>query len=264
MTPRTPATFELGRTLERVAADYTERRYSGPGNPLGAQILRDGDLLATKVPFVPLNPLMNGVHGLTDPSALPRVLAHYASTNQPCWIDVAPYADVSLTDALCREGFRPARYASVMYATPVPEPAVYDADLVDVGAENLDVFLATMNTGFGMAADALQGVRRNQSFWSTVDTWHLLLARVDGKPAAAAVLSRHGNVGYLAAASTLWEFRNRGLHAALIAARLAVARRHGCDLVTVQAAAGSVSQCNQQRAGFVTSHTKTIWTNQAV
>ena len=73
----------------------------------------------------------------------------------------------------------------------------------------------------------LANLRRNQSFWCDVPDWHLFLARVDGAPAGAAVLSIHGDIGYLAAGSVLPAFRGRGVHAALIAARLERARaRH--------------------------------------
>ena len=57
---------------------------------------------------------------------------------------------------------------------------------------------------------------------------------VDGAPAGAAVLSIHGDIGYLAAGSVLPQFRGRGVHAALIAARSRFAAARGtCRIVTV-------------------------------
>jgi hypothetical protein len=81
---------QLSTALQRVATEYLVRRYSGPGNPMRCEILRLGDVVATKVPFVPNSPIMNSVHGLSDPADLPRVLEHYAKSNQQCWIDVSP------------------------------------------------------------------------------------------------------------------------------------------------------------------------------
>jgi GNAT superfamily N-acetyltransferase len=255
------ATPDLWRRLERVNAEYKVRRYSGPGNPMGAEILEDDELIATKVPFARTNSMMNAVHGLSTATSLPRVLAHYASTDQPCWIHVMPDAETALTDALCREGFAPESYSTMLYATPVPAPIEHDVDIVEIRSDGLAEFLDTMNVGFGTPEAMLERLRRNQSFWPSVDEWHLLLARVGGEPAGAAMLSRHGNIAYLAAGATLPPFRNRGVQSALIAERLAIARRHGCELVTGQAAAGSQSQCNQQRAGLGIAATKTIWTN---
>ena len=94
------ATADLARRLERVAADYLVTRYSGPGNPMGTQFLRDSDLIATKVPYVPHNRFMNGVHGLEHAGQLPAVLSFYGATGQPCWIDVLPDASTALTNAL--------------------------------------------------------------------------------------------------------------------------------------------------------------------
>jgi GNAT superfamily N-acetyltransferase len=213
------------------------------------------------VSFAPRNAQMNGVHGLYRVDLVRRVLDFYAQTQQPCWIDVTPATPPLVTDALCDAGFRPASAISVLYAEPLPVPAQYDADIVEVAPAGLDVFLDTINAGFGTPDAMLPALRRNQSFWCDVDTWRLLLARVDSRPAAAAVLSIHDDVGYRAAAATLPEFRNRGLQSSLIAARVAVARTHGFRRITGQAAAGSVSQCNQQRAGLGIVHTKTLWTN---
>ncbi len=72
-----------------------------------------------------------------------------------------------------------------------------------------------MNMGFDQNPAMLANLRRNQSFWCDVADWHLFLARVDGEPAGAAVLSVHDDIGYLAAGSVLPAFRARGVHAAL-------------------------------------------------
>jgi GNAT superfamily N-acetyltransferase len=58
-------------------------------------------------------------------------------------------------------------------------------------------------------------------------------------------------------------YRGRGLQAALIAARLARARARHCAVVCCGADWGSQSQRNQQRAGLVIAHVKSIWTNSS-
>lgn len=57
------AASELARQLEQIAADYLVSRYSGPGNPMGTEILRGEGFVATKVPFAPSNMIMNRAHG---------------------------------------------------------------------------------------------------------------------------------------------------------------------------------------------------------
>jgi len=260
-------TIELSRRIEHAATQYLVDRYSGPGNPMGTQILRSGDAVATKVPFVPTNELMNGVHGLEDPAQLADALAFYGATQQPCWVHVPPYVPIALTDALVRNGFRVERYAAVMAAEPMPparpnQIAAADVAVAEVGRAELDIFLDTMNVGFDAPAAALPVLRRNQGFWCDMPQWHLFLARAGGVPAGAAVLSVHDDVGYLAAGSVLPQFRGRGIHAALIAARLAKAAARQCKIVCGAAAWGSQSQRNQQRAGLAIAHVKSVWTNR--
>ena len=253
-------TPQLSRQIEANLVEYLVQRYSGPGNPIGTQFFRRGDLVATKVPFLKQNELMNSVHHLEDPAMLGDVLAFYAATEQPCWVPVAPYAPAAVTDALIGAGFRVERYQSTLFAEPVPE-RTYTADAREIDRAELDLFLDTLNLGFDTNPAMLAALRRNQSFWCDVPDWYLYLARVDGVPAGAAVLSIHGDAGYLAAGSVLPEHRGRGLHAALIAARLQRCRARQCRLVSVGAAWGSQSQRNLQRAGLVLTHVKSIWTN---
>lgn len=258
MSATTP---ELSRHVERAAAQYLLQRYTGPGNPMGTQVLRIGDTCATKVPFLKQNGLMNSVHHLEDPALLPEIVAFYAATEQPCWIAVLPYTPAAVTDALPAAGFRVESYSSMMVASAVPEPLPSSADVREIGRGELDVFLDTINLGFDANPTMLENLRRNQGFWCDMPTWHLFLARVGGVPAGAAVLSIHGDVGYLAAGSVLPTFRGRGLQSALIGARLEQARARHCTIVCGGAAWGSQSQRNQQRAGLAIAHVKTIWTN---
>lgn len=259
MLATTPA---LSRRIEEAAAEYLIVRFSGPGNPMGTQILRRGAVVATKVPFLPQNGLMNSVHGLDDPALLPEVLAFYAATEQPCWVTVPPYLPIAVTDALVAAGFRVESYSAAMVAQPVPEVRQHEVDVREVSRGDLDTFLDTMNIGFDQSPAMLENLRRNQNFWRDVADWHLFLARVDGEPAGAAVLSVHGDIGYLAAGAVLPAFRTRGVHAALIAARFERAHARQCRIVCGNAAWGSQSQRNQQRAGLVIAYVKSIWTNQ--
>jgi GNAT superfamily N-acetyltransferase len=256
-------TAELSRQIEAAAAAYLLQRYSGPGNPMGTHVIRLGETFATKVPFVKRNELMNSVHHLEDPALLPQILAFYAETEQPCWVGVLPYVPVAVTDGLTAAGFRIVRYAASLVATPIPAPRHAGVEVREIGRDDLDVFLDTLNVGFDQNPQMLAGLRRNQSFWCDVPDWHLFLARIDGAPAGAAVLSIHDRIGYLAAASTLPEYRGRGVQSALIAARLERAHARRCTVVSVGADWGSQSQRNLQRAGLAIAHVKSIWSNSA-
>jgi GNAT superfamily N-acetyltransferase len=252
----------LSRRLEAVATRYLLDRFVGPGNPMRTQVLQLGMLTATKVPFLPRNALMNAVHGLEDPADLPRVLAFYAETQQPCWVELSPHADPSVTRALQDEGFKRADRKAVLYGFAQPRPPSDPTiEITTVTAEELDPFLDTLNQGFGAPTEMLPGARRNQSFWRDIAHWRLYLARLDGQAAGAAVLTITDDVAYLAASATLPAFRRRGVHEALISRRLADAAAAKCKLATGQAAFDTPSHRNQERAGLQLAHIRQDWTN---
>jgi GNAT superfamily N-acetyltransferase len=85
------------------------------------------------------------------------------------------------------------------------------------------------------------------------------MAEIDGREAAAGALLVHDGVALFAGASTVPEFRRRGLQGALLAARMNYAREQGCDLAMMVAEAGSNSQRNAQRQGFLVAYTRIKW-----
>jgi GNAT superfamily N-acetyltransferase len=95
--------------------------------------------------------------------------------------------------------------------------------------------------------------------WQGLENWRFHLAEIDGRPVGAAILSLHGDVGYLASAATLPEMRRRGVHAALVRARLLDAAEAGCSLVFARAVPGAAGASSLTRARMVLSHRKQIW-----
>jgi GNAT superfamily N-acetyltransferase len=126
--------------------------------------------------------------------------------------------------------------------------------------ELVEDFLDALLTGWGIAGEHHEGAKANMRGWLGVPDWRLYLARIDGKPAAAAKLFLKDNVGLFADAATRPEFRGRGLQTALLRHRAAVAAMAGAELVYSQAAFGSVSQHNMERIGLRVLCSRTIWT----
>lgn len=84
---------------------------------------------------------------------------------------------------------------------------------------------------------------------------HLFLAWLDGQPVSGGALEIHDGVAALIAGGTLPAFRNQGIHAALLRARLEAAMEAGCDLALVHSRPGTISQRNILRAGFQLMYT---------
>lgn len=88
----------------------------------------------------------------------------------------------------------------------------------------------------------------------------LFTAKVDGKLAGTAALAlvptRVGSAAMLYLASTLPEFRGRGVQAALLTQRLAKATELGARIAVVTARPGTSSARNAERAGLQLAYTK--------
>lgn len=68
-----------------------------------------------------------------------------------------------------------------------------------------------------------------------------------------------GDQAWIGSATTVPTARRRGVHAAMLAARLALAADRGATRVSVKCVAGSASYRSLVRAGFVVSHGVTQW-----
>ena len=79
-------------------------------------------------------------------------------------------------------------------------------------------------------------------------------ADYDGKLAGGGLLMVHRRVGALCVAAVLPGARGRGVHHALLEARLAAARALRCETAMVVAQPGSSSHRNAERAGFTVAY----------
>jgi GNAT superfamily N-acetyltransferase len=93
--------------------------------------------------------------------------------------------------------------------------------------------------------------------------FHRYLARVGGTLAGGAGLRVCDGVAQLCGAATLPALRRRGVQTALLAERLAVASRAGCDVAVLTTQPGSKSQENAQRQGFELLYARAILVRKA-
>ncbi len=79
---------------------------------------------------------------------------------------------------------------------------------------------------------------------------------MDGKPVAGCGLGLGEGIAWLQGAATEPEYRNRGLHKAMQAFRMNVAKEHGYTVIAQGALPGSHSQVNAQKSGFQIAFTR--------
>jgi GNAT superfamily N-acetyltransferase len=78
----------------------------------------------------------------------------------------------------------------------------------------------------------------------------LVVASLDGNDAGAAALGISGDLALFFAGAVLPAFRRRGVHQALLAARLAIAHEHGATGAALETTAGSPAERSAAKLGF--------------
>lgn len=212
--------------------------------------------------WAPVNPdepqldFQNRLIGLHpgDAGELDAILAYYREAGVRPWFELPPAHDFArLSGPLVAAGALPIGFHTVLYREP--ERFEVDARVREIGPDEAEFFADVLLRGHGVPDDV---PRSHVARWAENPTSRLYLAEVDGVPAAAGALVL-GEVANLANASTLPEFRGRGLQSALIGARISTAAAAGSPLVCSGAAWASQSQRNLERAGLRIAYTKTVW-----
>lgn len=212
--------------------------------------------------WAPVNPdepeldFQNRLIGLypEDAGELDAILEFYGAAGVRPWFELPPAHDFErLSGPLAAAGARPIAFQTVLYGKP--ERFEADPCVREIALEEAETFADVLLRGHGVPDDAPRG---HIARWAEHATSRLYLAEVDGVPAAAGALVL-GEVANLANASTLPEFRGRGLQSALIRARIDAAAAAGAELVCSGASWASQSQRNLERAGLRVAYTKTVW-----
>jgi ribosomal protein S18 acetylase RimI-like enzyme len=245
----------LARRLEEIGDRFMLDWLEGTG----AQLARFGAATAAADSSRPELDFVNRVYGLwpEDADQIAGIAGFYRERSVRGWVELAPSMRFErLAAALAEE-----RAAQIGFHTMLVGPAVArtSADVHVESADDPELFADVLLRGHGVPEGARTRDRDSVARWKDTQGWRLYVARVDGEPAGAALLTLDEDFGYLANASTLPEFRNRGVQTALIAARIADAAAAGADSVSSQAEFGSASQRNLERAGLRVAYTKAVW-----
>jgi ribosomal protein S18 acetylase RimI-like enzyme len=192
-------------------------------------------------------------------------LAHWYREHgtKPRFEMVPGHYDASLGRELTRLGF----FQSGFHVSLIGEPnvsALADGEIEIERVTTLPMmerYLDAYVAGWGIAEKDHAQFRANVRPWLDQEGWSLYLARMDGRPAAAATLYVKDRVGYLADATTDPAFRHRGLQSALLRRRIRDAAAAGADIVFSGAAPFSTSHRNMERAGLRVQFVRSLWTS---
>jgi hypothetical protein len=181
---------------------------------------------------------------------------------KPAFELVPGMCDSSLGRELARLGFYQSTFHASLIGTPdnaSPEAVPHDVERVAT-PETMEDYLTAYVAGWGIPEKDRAQFKANVRPWLEQTGWSLYLARIDGRPAAAATLYVHDGVGYLADSATDPVFRRRGLQYALLRRRMSEAAAMGADIVFSGAEPFSSSHRNMERAGLRQQFVRAKWT----
>jgi GNAT superfamily N-acetyltransferase len=223
----------------------------------------------------PLNKVAGlGFAGPLDENDLDAVERAFAERGSPVQAEVSCLGDPAVGALLTRRGYTLQGFENVLgRALPVgPAPLPAGVAIAPSPEGELCEWLDVVVTGF--ASPDAQGVASHESFprealegvmgdLAAAEGFVRYLARRDGAVAGGASLRIYEGVAQLCGAATLPGHRRKGVQSALLAARLEMAGRAGCDVAVVTTQPGSKSQENVQRQGFELLYTRAVLVRRA-
>ena len=201
-----------------------------------------------------------GLDGPVSDEECERLEEFYRSRNEPVRVETCPLADMRLFEHFGVHGYRATEFTNVL-ARRVTKTPEFAARARDVSVERLDEkhlegWNLTVAQGFAEHLPVTQEILDIMKMFALAPGNECYLARVDGKVAGGATLALRDGIAGLFGASTLPAYRNRGVQAALLRARLERATEAGCELAACLARPGSTSQRNIVRHGFQVLYTR--------
>jgi GNAT superfamily N-acetyltransferase len=204
-----------------------------------------------------------GLQGPVTPEEFSQLEDFYFSRNEPVRVETCPLADATLFEQYRLRGYHVTEFSNVM-ARPVndgdgngasPHPPAEIAIRL-AAADELDLWVMTVSQGFAENYPITHELLSVMRMFAQARNTECYLARINGRVVGGATLAIHGKIAGFFGASTLADYRNRGVQTALLLARLKSAAEAGCDLAVSLAQPGSKSQRNITRLGFQTLYTR--------
>lgn len=245
-----------------------------PGNPEGVEIARFGNAVGFYSKTMPW-PAFNTVKGLSEADAdeIDSIVAFYGERGRAVQFEAVPgLASPNLLRKLTEAGFYPSGTHTSMYMQPERREERQAGSAQDAAAglgtisieplreDQMELYASIHCRATGLPEAGIPPVAANNRVLYGRPGWQFYLAYAAGVAAAAGVLFTQGDKASFTFAAVLPEYRNRGLHRLLLAARIDEAHRRGCGIAVSQCAYLSQSHRNMERAGMKLGYVRTTWT----
>ena len=214
-----------------------------------------------------------GFGGVPSTADLEEIEQAFAGCGAPVQVELAHLADPTIGALLTERGYRLVSYENVLGRAIDSEPDRVIAPGVEVRPSGDDEFEPWFDVvADGVAHPDAEGVPSHEEFPREVvqrAERDLVAAGVtryvalcDGVVVGGGGVRIAEGIAQLTGAATAPSHRRRGIHSALLSARLADVAAAGCDIAVVTTQPGSKSQQNVQRRGFDLLYTRAVLVRQ--
>lgn len=212
-----------------------------------------------------------GFRGPVSGADIDRLVAFYTERGVEPRIEVCPYADGSLLEALRGRCFEVREFESVfvIYARAgMPTPAVAPDEAIELrrvdprNAEVVRTWVEVSTRGFRPAGERVpELLAETCTACATHPRSVSHIAYIDGQPVGGSGMEiadarKGGRVACLFGTSVAEPYRRRGVQTALMLERVRVAFDAGCDAVCIHSKPGIPTERNARRLGFELAYTK--------
>jgi GNAT superfamily N-acetyltransferase len=200
-----------------------------------------------------------GLNGPVSAEEFDRLEEFYFSRNEPVRAETSPLADASLFALYRERGYGVTEFSNVMVRPIDSAERWQEPDGIEIwkaSRQEMELWTLTVAQGFAENYPVTEEIIRIMKVFGLSRGMECYLASIDGKVAGGATLSLRGKIAGLFGASTLPDFRKRGVQTALLRARLRRAAEVRCEIAMSLAQPGSHSQRNISRLGFRTLYTR--------
>ena len=202
-----------------------------------------------------------GLDGPVSEDEIERMEEFFHSRGASADVELCPYTDSSLVQIFKDRSYTLLEFSNVLVRKLTPDDMHVDSDSEVVirrpEPHEIRLLAETVGRGFFETGDLPpMMIEMFDTFFQT-SAGAAFLAEVGGSAAGGGVVILHEGIASLGGASTLPEFRNRGIQTALLRERLAFAARAGCEIAMVTTMPGTISQRNVERQGFRVVYSRT-------
>ena len=200
--------------------------------------------------------------GLTGPVSdedFARLEDFYRTRREAVRVECCPLADPTLFQHFGEKGYTAAEFSSVLVRSlddPGDSSTSSEIAIEKVPAEEIELWTLTVAQGFAEHFPVTAEMLNVMKMFALGPAAECYLARIQGAVAGGATLAIRDGIAGLFGASTLPQFRRRGVQSALLQTRLRRAVNAGCDIAASLTQPGSASERNMIRAGFRVLYTR--------